>query len=183
MAAPHAAALAAVGVLGALLAAGAPLSRFADFYSDTSVDEYNRIYGTDSSLRVCTGWSVIAANPRARRNPRVDARFCRLGHPRSRSSKPRGDLCYALALQVLTASWAVSKSRGQSFIWRDWRSRRKRKSRDRQFAGHSLRPTIWRQSIPRLRAAMHDDNVWRRAPIRASSRRLHKLQRGDVRIG
>jgi hypothetical protein len=44
-AAPQPPNLAAGGILGAPFAAGAPLSKFSDFYSDASVDEYNHIYG------------------------------------------------------------------------------------------------------------------------------------------
>jgi hypothetical protein len=47
MAAPQPAGhlMAAGGIIGAPLAAGAPTSTFAEFYSAASVDEYNRIYG------------------------------------------------------------------------------------------------------------------------------------------
>jgi hypothetical protein len=46
MAAAAAPAIAAGGILGAPFAAGAPLSRFLDFYSDASRDEFNRQYAT-----------------------------------------------------------------------------------------------------------------------------------------
>jgi hypothetical protein len=45
MAAPTPLNLTAGGILGAPFAAGAPLSKFSNFYSDAFVDEYNCIYG------------------------------------------------------------------------------------------------------------------------------------------